>query len=223
MKLTEKLCSLMGELKPIKKEKHSTGVSYAFRSIDDIINAINPLLVKYQVFVTCEILKDSFESFTATKYNQRGEPYEQRGFYAHVTARYWFHSGEEKLFTDMQAGSLDYSDKAETQAMSMALKYAYIQCFNITTEDLKDPDGQSPTVETTKVNGPVKPVQPAKPALIPEDKFSFKTLSAGNWNGKFIGENVIELTGKSGAVKQYALDELQKQAAEAYLETLNEK
>lgn len=208
----------MGELKPIKKEKHSTGVSYAFRSIDEVINAINPLLVKYQVFVTCEILKQSFEVFTTQKQN-----YEQRGFYAHVTARYWFHSGEEKLFTDMAAGSLDYSDKAETQAMSMALKYCYIQCFNITTEDLKDPDGQSPTIETTKVNGPL---QPAKPALIPEDKFTFKTLSGGNWNGKFMGENgdIIELTGtKTGQLKQYRLDELQKQAAEAYLETLNQQ
>jgi hypothetical protein len=47
MKLTEKLCAIMGELKPIVKEKKpGAGVSYAFRGIDDVVNALNPLLVK---------------------------------------------------------------------------------------------------------------------------------------------------------------------------------
>lgn len=217
MKLTEKLCAIMGELKPITKQKHSTGVAYAFRSIDEVVNAINPLLAKYQVFVTCEILSKSFEVFTT----QKGT-YEQRGFYAHVTARYWFQSGDEKIFSDMAAGSLDYSDKAETQAMSMALKYCYIQCFNITTADLKDPDGQSPTVETA----PPKVQVPAKPpthATISEDKFSWALLENGKWNGKFIDNDVIELTGKSGKVSQYKLEEIQKQAAENYLNSKTKK
>jgi hypothetical protein len=209
MKLTEKLCAIMGELKPIVKEKKpGAGVSYAFRGIDDVVNALNPLLVKHGVFVTCEILRQSFEVFTTTKSGANGS-YEQRGFYAHVTARYWFHSGDEKIFTDMVAGSMDYSDKAETQAMSMALKYAYIQCFNITTADLKDPDANAHEVfvPTTKPT--------TKPTTVSDEKFSWDLLKNGKWDGKFDGD-VITILSKKGIPLKLQLTEMQKQAAENY-------
>jgi hypothetical protein len=109
----------------------------------------------------------------------------------------------------MVAGSMDYSDKAETQAMSMALKYAYIQCFNITTADLKDPDANAHEVfvPTTKPT--------TKPTTVSDEKFSWDLLKNGKWDGKFDGD-VITILSKKGIPLKLQLTEMQKQAAENY-------
>ena len=39
----------------VKIKKNSQGSGYMYRGIDDVMNALNPAMVKYKVFVTPEI------------------------------------------------------------------------------------------------------------------------------------------------------------------------
>ena len=133
LSLIAKLATISGELGPIAKgQKHQQG--YSFRGIDDLYNAVNPLFSKYLIFITSEILFQEVKEAV----NDRGKT----AYYNRVNVRFTFHDGEseEKVVTDMLAGSMDYSDKSEVQAMSMAKKYALIQVLNVTTQDTRDPD-----------------------------------------------------------------------------------
>ena len=63
---------------------------------------------------------------------------------------------------------MDSGDKATTKAMAIAFKYACFQVFCIPTEEMKDPDAETPP-ENTPIKKPAQP--PEKPDIPNDMKF----------------------------------------------------
>lgn len=153
MNLAAKIASVSGELVAIPKVKHAEStVSYAFRSIDQVMNAINPLLEKYKLIISIKVIDRKVTPVTSAK----GTP----GFAAEVLIDLNVTDGVETVTTQEWALSVDYSDKAPTQAMSMAYKYALIRIFVVTTKDIIDNDADMRDVEIGTLNK-----EPAKKEL----------------------------------------------------------
>lgn len=145
MNLAAKIASVSGELVAIPKVKHKEStVAYAFRSIDEVMNAINPLLEKYKLIISIKVIDRKVTPVTSAK----GTP----GFAAEVLIDLNVTDGIETLTTQEWALSVDYSDKAPTQAMSMAYKYALIRMFVVTTKDIIANDADMRDVEVGTLN-----------------------------------------------------------------------
>ena len=145
MNLAAKIASVSGELVAIPKVKHKEStVAYAFRSIDEVMNAINPLLEKYKLIISIKVIDRKVTPVTSAK----GTP----GFAAEVLIDLNVTDGIETVTTQEWALSVDYSDKAPTQAMSMAYKYALIRMFVVTTKDIIANDADMRDVEIGTLN-----------------------------------------------------------------------
>lgn len=138
-KIIESLAAIMGEIGAIGKTKKSTGVSFAYRGIDDVMNELHPLLAKYQVLTVPEVVDHKREERQTTS----GKPM----IYSIMTVKMHFVAvdGSEVVATVVGEG-MDLSDKAGNKAMAIAYKYACFQVFCIPTEEMAkaDPDGYQP-------------------------------------------------------------------------------
>ena len=57
---------------------------------------------------------------------------------------------------------MDSGDKASNKAMAIALKYAFFQVFCIPTEEMKDPDAETPEASSPKKQTPAIPAEQPK-------------------------------------------------------------
>ncbi|ENF7816092.1 ERF family protein [Enterobacter soli] len=114
----------------IKKEKkQGSQVTYAFRGIDDIYNALAPELVKNKLL----ILPRYTERTCVERTSKSGGAL----FYVTVRGDFDFVSTEDgSIHTVTTYGeAMDSGDKATNKAMSIAYKYAAFQAFCIPTEE----------------------------------------------------------------------------------------
>lgn len=138
--LAAKMAKISGELGAIPKTRPpGSTVSYAFRSIDDVMNALNPLLSSAGITITGKVINHSIERVVSAKGTS--------GYCVVLTYEMTVTDGIESILTQELAMSLDYGDKAATQAMSMAYKYALIRLFVVTTKDLIANDADNRAVE----------------------------------------------------------------------------
>ena len=161
----------MGEIGAITKDKKSTNASgkvmYSFRGIDDVYNALNPVMAKYGLFVTPEILDQKRE--------ERKTASGGALIYTILTIRFSVFAPDGSSISMTVIGeAMDSGDKSTNKAMSIALKYAMFQLFMIPTEDIKDPDAEvhEPILPRTQPAAVTKqqvvpPQQPA-PAKAPD-------------------------------------------------------
>ena len=138
-KIVEALTAIMGEIGAIGKSKKSTGVNFAYRGIDDVMNELHPLLSKHQVLTVPEVVEHKREE----RQTNSGKPM----IYSIMTVKIHFVAvdGSEVVATVVGEG-MDMSDKAGNKAMAIAYKYACFQVFCIPTEEMAkaDPDGYMP-------------------------------------------------------------------------------
>jgi hypothetical protein len=168
--LTQKLAAITQEIGAIKKEKKpGATVSYAYRGIDDVMNKLNPLLGRHHITIQSKVLSHNLTQRTFTKFNSYSKQNEEKNsYYATVHLQLIFSDGKEQESFEEVAMSEDYGDKAMTQAMSMAYKYAVTRKFCILTADVVDPDSRNPNDEE-------KPQQPAPPTKEPAKTTVAKT------------------------------------------------
>lgn len=112
-----------------KEKKQGSQVSYAFRGIDDIYNALAPELVKNKLL----ILPRYTERTSVERTSKNGGAL----FYITVRGDFDFVSTEDgSVHTVTTYGeAMDSGDKATNKAMSIAYKYAAFQAFCIPTEE----------------------------------------------------------------------------------------
>lgn len=111
-----------------KARKNMQGPGYAFRGIDDVLNALAPLLPKHKLVVLPRVLSRECVERTS----QKGQPL----FYVTVCVDFDFVSAEDgsRHVVRTYGEAMDSSDKATNKAMSAAYKYAAILAFCIPTE-----------------------------------------------------------------------------------------
>lgn len=133
----ETISAVMAEIGAIGKESKNAQQGFMYRGIDAVMNAINPALIKYKLFVAPEVLEQ-----------RREERHTAKGgnlIYSICTVKYTFYAEDGSSVSATVIGEgMDSGDKATNKAMSIAFKYACFQVFCIPTEEMKDPDAETP-------------------------------------------------------------------------------
>lgn len=131
----------------IVKDRRNAQQGYNFRGIDDVYNALAPLLAKHGLCILPRILsRDSQERQTA-----KGGTL----FYVAVEAEFDFVCAEDgsKHVVRTFGEAMDSGDKATNKAMSAAYKYAAFQAFAIPTEADNDADAHTHEVSPLVLDG----------------------------------------------------------------------
>lgn len=120
-----------------KDRTNSQGAGYKFRGIDDVYNAIAPLLAEHGLCILPRMISRTCEE----KQSQAGKAL----FYVTVEAEFDVVCAEDgSAHTIRTFGeAMDSGDKATNKAMSAAYKYAAFQMFAIPTEGDNDADGHT--------------------------------------------------------------------------------
>lgn len=120
-----------------KNHRNSQGAGYNFRGIDDVYNALSPLLATHGLCILPRML--------ARECVERAAKSGGALFYVTVEAEFDFVCTEDgsKHTVKTFGEAMDSGDKATNKAMSAAYKYAAFQAFAIPTEGDNDADAQT--------------------------------------------------------------------------------
>jgi hypothetical protein len=130
----------------ISKDRNNTQQNYKFRGVDDVYNALAPVISKHGLVILPRITsRECVERQTA-----KGGTL----FYVTVGAEFDFVSAHDgsKHTACTYGEAMDSGDKATNKAMSAAYKYVTFQTFCIPTEG--DNDADATTHELTKAKAP---------------------------------------------------------------------
>lgn len=126
----------------ISKDRKNEQQGYKFRGIDEVYNALAPLLARHGL---C-ILPRCVERTCVERTNAKGTAL----FYVTVKAEFDFVCAEDgsKHTVSTYGEAMDSGDKATNKAMSAAYKYAAMQAFSIPTEGDNDADAHTHEVQS---------------------------------------------------------------------------
>lgn len=118
----------------IAKSRNNAQQGYKFRGIDDVFNALSPLLAEHKLCILPRVLSRECKERT----NRSGNPL----FYTVVDVEFDFVSAEDGTKHTIRTfgEAMDSADKSTNKAMSAAYKYAAMQAFAIPTEGDNDAD-----------------------------------------------------------------------------------
>lgn len=186
----------------ITKDRTNTqGSGYKFRGIDDVYNAIAPLLAENGLCILPRVLaRESVE-----RQSRSGGAL----FYVTVEAEFDFVAVEDgsKHTVKTFGEAMDSGDKATNKAMSAAYKYAAFQAFAIPTEADNDADAHTHEVKPGKVQLPKAGPEAHSPA-----KLAFEMLDSETQDYlRSVAVDVHSLCHKGdikGAVERIELEQL---------------
>lgn len=137
MNIYESITKIMEEIPAIGKDQTNKTQGFKYRGIDDVMNTLQPLLSKNKVFIVPQILEQTREERTTNKGGNL--------IYSICKIKYIFYAEDGTYIEAVTVGEgMDAGDKATNKAMAIAMKYALFQVFCIPTEEMKDPDGETP-------------------------------------------------------------------------------
>jgi hypothetical protein len=155
-KVYEAIAAVTAEMakEGIAKGRRNQQQGYQFRGIDDVYNALSPVLAKHRLCILPRVT----ERVVQERETARGGVL----FYVTVRVEFDFVSADDgSVHTVCTYGeAMDSADKATNKAMSAAYKYAAFQTFCIPTEGDNDADATTPEV-TKKATKPA----PAEPKV----------------------------------------------------------
>lgn len=169
----------------ITKGHRNQQQGYAFRGIDDVYNALAPLLAKHGLCILPRFLHRQCEERKTSKNTSI--------FFVTVEAEFDIVCAEDgsKHVARTYGEAMDSADKATNKAMSAAYKYAAFQVFAIPTEGNNDADSTTPDAGTAIAKAPKQEMQSTpkaeeEPKVVPSildklldyvDKFTDKKLA----------------------------------------------
>ena len=127
----------------IGKDRRNESQGYAFRGIDDVYNALAPILSDVGLCILPAVKsREVVERATANG---------RTVFYVNVDVDFAFVSSKDgsSHIVSMPGEAMDSGDKATNKAMSAAFKYACLQAFCIPTLGDNDADATTHVVDAT--------------------------------------------------------------------------
>ena len=152
----------MARVGAIGKDSQATNyngkVMYKFRGIDDVYNALNPVMAELGLFICPEILDQRREERTSSNGTTL--------IYSIITVKFTMYAPDGSSVSATLIGEgMDSGDKATNKAMSIAMKYFCFQIFMIPTEEMKATDPDAQTHEVMPRNAaPARQTPPTRPA-----------------------------------------------------------
>lgn len=135
MNIYESITNIMGELGAVGKTSKNQSQGFMYRGIDAVMNALNPLLAKYKVFVVPEVLEHTRE--------ERENANKKNVLYSIAKVKYTFYAEDGSSVSAVVVGEgMDFGDKSMNKALAIAMKYCFFQVFCIPTEEMVDPDAE---------------------------------------------------------------------------------
>lgn len=184
----------MKEIGAVGKDSINQTQGFRYRGIDAVMNALNPVMSKYGLFITTEVLEQTREERSTVKsvWDKDKKQYVEKTstlIWSVLKIRFTMYAPDGSNISSVIIGEgMDTGDKATNKALSIALKYAAFQIFMIPTEETAvDPDAEShevapkipaktaantAPVEVNKVSSvpavpaPEKPQEPAKKTVL---------------------------------------------------------
>ena len=147
-KIYAAISAVMNEVGVVGKDKKNAQQGFKYRGIDDVMNALSPALAKNHIFVVPEVLEQTREE----RQTKSGGSLT----YSILKIKYTFYAEDGSHVEAIVIGEgMDSGDKGSNKSMSIAFKYACFQVFCIPTEEMKDPDSETPpeTVPAGKSSG----------------------------------------------------------------------
>jgi hypothetical protein len=130
LNLVEKIAEISGKIGAISKErKKDSKLSYGYQGIDELVNALNPLMAAAGIISKIKMLDCKVSEVS-----------DKSGARAFVHIEVIVTDGISYQSTEEAALKHDFGDKAVTQAISMAYKYALLRLFKVQTKDTLEPD-----------------------------------------------------------------------------------
>ena len=159
MNIYEAIADIMKEGYAISKTKRNQQQGFMYRGIDDVMNTFQPLMAERGIFLVPEVLEATREERQTNKGGML--------LYSVLRVKYTFYASDGSNISAIVVGEgMDSGDKASNKAMAVAMKYAMFQVFCIPTEEMQDPDAETPPPskpKTEKKDDPPKK-QDGKPA-----------------------------------------------------------
>ena len=133
----KQISAIMKDCPAIGKNNVNQQQKFAYRSIDDVMNALQNILPKYGVFYVPEVIESTRE--------ERQTKSGGNLIYSVLKVKYTFYAEDgSHVSAVVQSEGMDSADKSSNKAMSAACKYALFQVFNIPTIEFVDPDATTP-------------------------------------------------------------------------------
>lgn len=133
----QSIADIMQEVPSISKEKINKQQGFKYRGIDDVMNAFQPILAKNRVFIVPEVIDQTREERTTKNGGNL--------IYSICKIKFKFFAEDGSFVEAVTIGEgMDSADKSTNKAMAVAMKYAMFQVFCIPTEEMIDPDGDTP-------------------------------------------------------------------------------
>lgn len=144
------ICAVQAEVgkEGIAKNRKNQQQGYTFRGIDEMYNALSPLLSKHHLCIMPRMISRDCQERQSTN--------NKTLFYVTVEAEFDFVcaiDGSKHLVRTF-GEAMDSADKATNKAMSAAYKYAVMQTFAIPTEGDNDADAHTPEVAPRQQHEP---------------------------------------------------------------------
>ena len=137
-KIYDAILGIMEDVGAIGKDSKNEKQGYKFRGIDAVMNALQPALIKRRVIPVPTVIEQ--------RRDERVTGSGSTMIYSTIKTRYDFISAEDGsvLSATVIGEGMDTGDKASNKAMSVAFKYACFQVLCIPTEEMVDPDADTP-------------------------------------------------------------------------------
>lgn len=192
MNIYEAINGVMRDIGAIEKDKQNAQQNFNYRGIDDVMNALQPALVKHKVFIVPEVIQLN----RAERTTDKGKTL----LYSIATVKYRFYAEDGTFIEATVIGEgMDSADKSANKAMSIAFKYACFQVFCIPTEELIDPDGES--YPPTKPKSETK-----KKSQKPSDVLNFD--GADKADNKTLFVNALKIAGLTPSEGRNLIDDM---------------
>ena len=128
---------VMKDVGAVGKDSKNPQQGYRYRGIDAVMNALQPAMIKHGIFVVPSVMEE-----------HREERQTSRGgllIYSVLKIKYTFYAEDGTSIEAIVVGEgMDSGDKATNKALSVGFKYACFQVFCIPTEEMIDPEVDSP-------------------------------------------------------------------------------
>jgi hypothetical protein len=152
------MIGVMKDISAIAKSKTNVQQGFKFRGIEDVYNALHPIMSEHGIITLPRVLSDRTEERVTKAGNAL--------IYRILEIEYCFTCEDGSFVTCKVIGEgMDSGDKAANKAMSIGHKYALTQTFVIPTIDLEDPDAETYDVKPkSSTTGETKKKEPPKEA-----------------------------------------------------------
>lgn len=135
MNIYESINKVMAQIGAIGKNSENKQQGFKYRSIDAIMNGVNPALIENKVFIVPSVLEQTREE----RHTSKGTTL----IFSVCKIKFTFYAEDGTFIEAVTVGEgMDSGDKATNKAMAVAFKYACFQVFCIPTEELIDPESE---------------------------------------------------------------------------------